>query len=81
MHQEIVPRIPNGYIERHRFQCNFETAQHLNIYYQVIWYIDDMFHVLKLVKKENVGDAVLKESDLLTIGIHVSRQYVFFLTL
>ncbi|CAC5415503.1 unnamed protein product [Mytilus coruscus] len=71
MHLETVEYLGNVNIERYRFKCNFETAQQLEIYYQVIWYIDDMFHALHIVKKENVEDAVLKESDLLKMGINI----------
>lgn len=69
LHLELAGNV--GY-ERYRFKCNFETAKQLDIYYQVMWYINDIFHVLKTVQTENVEEAVLKESDLLHIGINVS---------
>lgn len=74
MHQETLHHVDDAYIERYRFKCNFETAQQLEIYYQVVWYFDDMFHALHLVKKGSAEEAVLKESELLKMGINVSRD-------
>ncbi|CAG2252358.1 unnamed protein product [Mytilus edulis] len=57
LHLELAGNV--GY-ERYQFKCNFETAKQLDIYYQVMWYINDIFHVLKTVQTEKCRRSCVK---------------------